>query len=118
AIRGQVSTIRLKKIVLIAIGFVSLGIGILGIVLPVLPGGPFFLFALFCFTKGSKRMEQWFKGTSLYHKYVLAFLQKKGLTRKEKIRINLIADTAILISLITIDNLFVRIVLIALALYK
>ncbi|MDQ7862685.1 DUF454 family protein [Peribacillus frigoritolerans] len=45
--------------------------------LPVLPGGPFYLFAAFCFAKSSKSIENWFKSTSLYEKYVEAFLQKK-----------------------------------------
>lgn len=100
------------------VGFISLSIGIAGTVLPVLPGGPFYLFAAFCFTKSSKSIENWFKSTSLYEKYVLAFLQKKGMTRKEKIRINIIADFFILISIFYVDTLIVRILLIVLALYK
>ncbi|PMC34504.1 DUF454 domain-containing protein [Bacillus sp. UMB0899] len=100
------------------LGFISLAIGIAGTVLPVLPGGPFYLFALFCFTKSSKSIENWFKSTSLYEKYVLRFLQKKGMTRKEKIRINVIADFFILVSIFYVDILLVRILLIILALYK
>lgn len=100
------------------LGFISLAIGIAGTVLPILPGGPFYLFALFCFTKSSKSVENWFKSTSIYEKYVLAFLQKKGMTRKEKIRINIIADFFILISVIYIDILILKITLIVLALYK
>ncbi len=100
------------------LGFISLAIGIAGTVLPVLPGGPFYLFALFCFTKSSKSVETWFKSTSIYEKYVLSFLQKKGMTRKEKIRINIIADFFILISVIYIDILLLKITFIVLALYK
>jgi len=93
-------------------------IGVAGTVLPVLPGGPFYLFAAFCFAKSSKSVENWFKNTSLYKKYVVGFLQKKGMTRKEKIRINLIADFFIIISIFYIDLLLARILLILLALYK
>lgn len=63
-------------------------------------------------------MEAWFKSTKIYEKYVVAFLEKKGMTRKEKIRINLTADFFILLSIIFVDILFVRIILIGLALYK
>lgn len=40
------------------------------------------------------------------------------MTRKEKIRINLIADIFILISVIYVDFLLLKIVLVVLALYK
>ncbi|RBP00816.1 hypothetical protein DET59_12418 [Rossellomorea aquimaris] len=100
------------------LGSISLVFGIAGTVLPVLPGGPFYLFAAFCFAKSSKRIDRWFKSTVIYDKYVLALLQKKGMTRKEKIRINVTADFFILLSVVFVDILFVRIILIGLALYK
>ncbi|MGE7904732.1 YbaN family protein [Peribacillus sp. NPDC094092] len=109
---------KVKSILFFLLGSISLLIGIAGTVLPVLPGGPFYLFAAFCFAKSSKSIENWFKRTSLYEKYVEAFLQKKGMTRKEKIRINLIADFFIVISVFYVDILLVKILLIALALYK
>lgn len=109
---------KVKSILFMILGFISLVIGVAGTVLPVLPGGPFYLFAAFCFAKSSKSVENWFKNTSLYKKYVVGFLQKKGMTRKEKIRINLIADFFIIISIFYIDLLLARILLILLALYK
>lgn len=109
---------NIKSILFFLMGFISLGIGISGIILPVLPGLPFLLFASYCFAKSSKRIENWFKNTTLNEKYVVRFLQKKGLTRKEKIRINLIADTFILFSIFYVDILFVQIILVGTALYK
>ncbi|WP_352925845.1 YbaN family protein [Peribacillus simplex] len=109
---------KVKSILFFLFGSISLLIGIAGTVLPVLPGGPFYLFAAFCFAKSSKSIENWFNSTSLYEKYVEAFLQKKGMTRKEKIRINLIADFFIVISVFYVDILLVKILLIVLALYK
>jgi uncharacterized protein len=109
---------KMKSILFMLLGAISLLFGIAGTVLPVLPGGPFYLFAAYCFAKSSKRMESWFKSTAIYEKYVEAFLQKKGMTRKEKIRINVTADFFILLSVVFVDILFVRILLIGLALYK
>lgn len=108
----------IKKILLVLIGLIFLGIGIAGTVLPVLPGGPFYLVAAFCFTKSSERLDNWFKSTKVYDKYVEGFRQKRGMSRKEKIRINLIADFFIVLSVFIIDILFVQIVLVALGLYK
>lgn len=100
------------------LGFISFGIGVAGVVLPVLPGGPFFLFAAFCFARSSKRVELWFKGTSFYMEYVVRIQENKGMTKKEKIRINLIADFFILFSVIYVDILFVKIMMIVLCIIK
>ncbi|WP_245830943.1 YbaN family protein [Sediminibacillus massiliensis] len=109
---------KLKSILFLLLGFLSLMVGVAGTVLPVLPGGPFYLFAAYCFAKGSRRMENWLKNTKLYKKYAEAFIEKKGLSRKEKIRINLIADFFIIISIVIVEILPVQILLAVLALFK
>ncbi|MCA1054068.1 YbaN family protein [Rossellomorea aquimaris] len=109
---------KLKSILFMIIGFIALLFGIAGTVLPVLPGGPFYLLSAYCFAKSSKRIDAWFKNTTIYNKYVVTFLEKKGMTKKEKIRINVTADFFILLSVLYVDILFVRIILILLALYK
>ncbi|PFA63033.1 hypothetical protein CN378_18520 [Bacillus sp. AFS015802] len=109
---------KMKSILFMLLGFIALVFGIAGTVLPVLPGGPFYLLSAYCFAKSSKRMEAWFQNTTIYKKYVVTFLEKKGMTVKEKIRINLTADFFILLSVLYVDILLVRIILIGLALYK
>ncbi|WP_235802035.1 YbaN family protein [Ureibacillus massiliensis] len=118
-IHKKVMAIKLLKSVLLMIfGFITLALGVLGIIIPVLPGLPFLLIAGFCFTKSSKRLDRWFKRTPFYKKYVRAFLSKRGMTRKEKIRINLIADFFIILSVIYVDILLVKFLLIIMAFYK
>lgn len=75
---------QVKKFLLITAGSISLGFGCLGIILPILPTVPFFLLTLFCFTKSSKRLHDWFVSTKMYRKHLEAFVKHKGMTAKTK----------------------------------
>ncbi len=46
------------KIVWIVLGFLCLGLGTIGIVLPILPTVPFYMATLFCFAKSSKKLHE------------------------------------------------------------
>ena len=78
---------KLKKFFYIAVGCLSLGLGALGAVLPLLPAFPFLLLAACCFGKSSERLHRWFTGTRLYKENLESYVQGKGMTKKAKIRI-------------------------------
>ena len=59
---GRIGAVGLKY-VYITVGFISLGLGIIGIPLPILPTTPFLLLAMACFAKSSQRFEKWLHGT-------------------------------------------------------
>ncbi|WP_223882002.1 YbaN family protein [Niallia endozanthoxylica] len=99
-------------------GFLSLGLGIIGIVLPLIPTTPLFLLAAFCFVKGSKKFDRWFKGTDMYKKYLEDFVRDKSMTRKQKWSISLFADVMIAIAFFLTDKIFVRIILLLVVAYK
>ena len=73
----------MKKILYIFIGCISLGLGIIGVILPILQTVPFVLLAAFCFAKSSERLDGWFKNTKLYRENNI----KNGMTKQAKIRI-------------------------------
>lgn len=78
---------KLKKIIFIIVGCVSLGIGCVGIVLPILPTVPFFLLTVFCFANSSEKLHNWFVNTKMYKKHLDSFVKKKGMTIKTKVTI-------------------------------
>ena len=108
---------KLFKGIYIILGIIFLGVGIIGIVLPVLPTTPFILLASFCLAKGSDRINNRFKKTKIYREYILNF-KENGLTKKQKIRIVLTADLMLLASGYFVNNFHVRIFLFCLALIK
>lgn len=73
--------LRLMGIIL---GFVCLGIGTVGIVLPFLPTVPFYMATVFLFGKSSTRLHDWFVKTSFYKKHMVSFVEKRAMTMKAK----------------------------------
>lgn len=67
------------KIVYLIIGCICLGLGTVGVFLPILPTTPFYLVTAYCFARSSTRLEIWFKGTGLYKKHLESFVEKKGM---------------------------------------
>ncbi len=86
---------KLKQIIFLIIGCLSLALGCVGIVLPILPTVPFFLLTVFCFANSSQKLHDWFIGTQMYKKHLESFVQKKGMTVRTKATI-LTAVTALM----------------------
>lgn len=78
---------NIKKILFIMVGCISLGVGAVGAVLPLLPSFPFLLLAAFCFAKSSEKLHNWFTSTKLYKDNLENYVKGEGMTRKTKIRI-------------------------------
>lgn len=78
---------KVKKILFVILGCVSLGLGAIGAVLPLLPAFPFLLLAAFCFTRSSEKLHKWFISTKLYKNNLESYVKGKGMTWKTKIRI-------------------------------
>lgn len=75
------------RILWIILGFICLGLGVIGIILPILPTVPFFMATVFCFAKSSKRLHGWFIGTNLYKKHLDSFVKQRTMTMGTKLRI-------------------------------
>ena len=109
---------KLSKKIYIAAGFLALGLGWLGVILPVFPTTPFLLLASFCFAKGSDKFDKWFKGTNIYKKYLESYVKTRSMTLKQKWTILLFAYFMMLFPLIFVDKWIVKIIIIAVMILK
>ena len=78
---------NIKKIILIAVGCIGLGLGAVGAVVPLMPAFPFLMLAAICFAKSSKKLNDWFVGTKLYKNNLESYVKGQGMTKAAKIRV-------------------------------
>jgi uncharacterized membrane protein YbaN (DUF454 family) len=73
------------KYILAVFGLVSLGLGVLGIFLPILPTTPFLLLSTVLFARSSQRLHDWLLNHKVLGKYLSDFLREKALPLRIKI---------------------------------
>lgn len=73
------------KTICIILGTLSLGLGILGIFLPLLPTTPFLLLTAALYFKGSPRLYQWLLNHKYFGTYIRNFRENKAIPLHAKI---------------------------------
>ncbi len=106
------------KILFLSLGFFSVSLGIIGVILPVLPTTPFLLLATILFSKSSEKADKWLKNTKVYQKHLAEFIEKKSMSRKKKWILLISVDLLLLGVFLSLDSLFLKIILIILFLTK
>ena len=77
----------MKRIVFIVLGCVSVGLGAVGAVVPLIPAFPFLLLAAYCFARSSEKLHTWFINTKLYKDNLESYVEGRGMTKQTKVRI-------------------------------
>lgn len=109
---------KLLRFILMGLGFLSLGLGCVGIILPILPTAPFLLLTSFCFVKSSERFNKWFLNSKIYKKYLENFAKNKVMTLKGELILLLFVSLLLLTTLILVNSLIVTIILTCLIFFK
>ena len=99
---GRMNGNKVIRILWLVLGLVCVGLGTIGIVLPILPTTPFLLAAAACFCKSSTRLYNWLIGNKWFGEYIRNYKEGKGIPMKTKI----IALT-VLWATIGVSNIFI-----------
>jgi len=99
------------RALLVSVGFLCVGVGTVGIFMPILPATPFYLLATICFTKGSTRFHRWFTRTKLYKEHFKSFAESRRMTLKAKMLILIPVSVMLLLTCLAVDVLVVRIII-------
>jgi uncharacterized membrane protein YbaN (DUF454 family) len=103
---------RFLRTVLFACGTISLGLGILGIFLPLLPTTPFLILAAILYARSSQRLHRWIMHNRLFGKYIRNYVSGGGISLPAKVVVIIILWVSIGISAIfVVSSLALRIVL-------
>lgn len=106
------------KVIYFIVGLFCFVLGAIGVILPILPTTPFLLAAAFCFARSSKKVNDCFLQTKLYHNHLESFIQERAMTLKTKAMILSFASVMLAFPLFLSDNLFLRIFIIGLYVIK
>ena len=75
----------LLRWLLLGTGWLCVGLGAIGVVLPLLPTTPFLLLAAACFARASLRFYDWLIGTRVFGPYIQAYRARRGVPLQAKI---------------------------------
>ncbi|MFZ1700458.1 MAG: YbaN family protein [Pyrinomonadaceae bacterium] len=74
-----------RKAFLIFLGTVCVGLGVLGMFLPLLPTTVFLLMAAYCYSKSSEKFHNWLLSNRWCGKYISNYRSGNGITMRQKI---------------------------------
>jgi len=92
------------------------GLGIIGIFVPVLPTTPFLLLAAACYARSSQRFYGWLLNNKWFGNYIRNYLERKGVPLKVKVlTITLLWITIGISAAFAVQTLVIRLILVLIA---
>jgi len=107
---------KLKRRLLVIAGTVFTGVGILGILVPILPTTPFLLLAAACFVRSSQSFYTWLLNNRLLGIYISSYVQGKGMPHRVKVFTVVLLWTTIGLSMwLATQDFLIRVILVLVA---
>jgi len=103
----------MKKIMLLICGFVMLGIGAVGVFLPILPTTPFIIVAAGCFSASSPAIYRKLERSPFFGPYIKGIRDRTPIPRRTRIQGIVVLWVLLIISAVIVRSLPVIIILVA-----
>lgn len=104
---------RMKRQLYIILASIFVGLGTIGIFLPLVPTTPFLLLATYFYMNSSQKRLRWLLRNRLLGPYIRSYLSKEGIPLQLKIRtLILLWATILYATFFATDKLYVQIMLI------
>jgi uncharacterized membrane protein YbaN (DUF454 family) len=104
-----------KKVLFIVLGSVCVGLGVLGIFLPLMPTTVFLLLAAYFYSTSSDRFYNWLIGNRVFGTYIRNYREGHGMTLRHKVNAVSVLWVTVGISLWFLQSLALRILLFLIA---
>jgi len=101
----------IKNLILTIFGFTLLGLGAIGVVLPVLPTTPFVLLAAICFSVSNKKFHDWLLKNRIFGPFIENYRTKQGIKLSQKLGSIAFLWTGLIISMVVSQKTWVFIFL-------
>lgn len=105
----------MKKFILILCGSVTLAIGLLGIVIPLLPTTPFLLLSGFFFYRSSPTLYRWLVTQKYIGQYIYCYKHHRAISHRSKVYTLLLLWSVIIASAFTALHFWITAALVAIA---
>ena len=106
----------IRKALLIFLGTVCVGLGVLGMFLPLLPTTVFLLMAAYCYSHSSERFHTWLINNRWFGGYIRNYKTGKGISMRQKVSTISVLWASIGFSIWAIDaSIWIDLLLLAIA---
>ena len=96
---------NIKKTFWLVLGFMSLGMAYIGVVVPGIPFSIFLVFAAYCFAKSSKKMHDWIYNHKYFGPFLTNWTQKSVFPTKGKYAMIIVMSSSLLFLWFTTENI-------------
>lgn len=87
---------NIRKTLWLGLGFLSLGMAYVGVVVPGIPFSIFLVFAAYCFAKSSPRMHAWIYNHKYFGPFLTNWTEKKVFPQKMKFAMIAVMSSSLL----------------------
>ena len=109
---------KIIKAIYIVVGCISLVLGAIEVILPILPTTPFLLLTSYCFVRGSTKFNNWFLSTKLYKNHLENFVKYRVMSIQGELILLILVSTMLICTMYFTNKLSVCIILLVLICIK